>query len=90
MNTEKIRKEIRTSIRKRMPITFEGLFEDTFETLSGKYWYIDRKVIQQQVAMELLLNFRKRLSTKEICRLEKIRRDSEKARQEAKFETINI
>lgn len=88
MNTEEIRKEIRASIRKRLPLTFYGLYEETFQHLTGIYWYIDRNLLRQQVVFELLENFRKRLTTKEIGKLRKMQQEAEKARQEAKFEHL--
>ena len=71
-----------------MPLTFYGLFEETFEHLTGVYWYVDRNLLRQLVVFELLENFRKRLTPNEIGKLIKIQQEAEKARQEAKFEHL--
>lgn len=89
MNTEKIRKEIRASIRKRLPLTFEGLYGDTFETLTGIYWYIDRNVLRQQVVIELFETFSKRLTGADRARLTDIWREADRAREKSKFEISN-
>jgi hypothetical protein len=90
MNTEKIRKEIRTSIRKRMPLTFEGLYEETFSHLTGVYWWYDRNILRQYIVIELLETFPKRLSFADRARLTAIWRDADRAREKTKLDNLTL
>lgn len=85
-----IRKYIRSNIRNRMPLTFEGLYEDTFETLSGVFELIDRNALKQILISELTQTFPQRLSKADTDKLRKIWGEADRARQKSKFDTINF
>lgn len=81
-----IRKYIRKNIRNRMPSTFEGLFYDTFETLTGIFELIDRNALRQILVAELSETFPKRLSFADRARLTAIWREADRAREKTKLD----